>query len=384
MSNQDVLNEKRIASMWSQVDLESGQTPLFATLRKKDQVRQEKNVKLARRLFKDIEGFEFDEQKITGRIVGGQLDGNYEDLAKQLSAMAKSDGKNTVQYANRLRNIADARNKTWAQQFLGSGIGTEQLSASQPVRGGGISNYYGFTSMEHFARSGMTDHLGRLSKFAVGYGLGEAMMNSVGLATSHQKAIMRSANVGLIDRASAAAPVLFGGIYSMSEALPYLSGDKNSTLTDNAATAVLGTALSTSALVYGFRVGKEATHVATSPLKAIPWLADKQGQSLTALGRTRGLGKWLSGFGVGALTGVAAMQAVDFGVEQFKTAANRDNSIQKVKRMLYTGDTSADASVKTNQLLTARQRTVSKLNKSALNDRGYIMGNEAMILKGIL
>ena len=370
--------------MWNQVDLESGQTPLFATLKKKDRVRQEKNVKLARRLFKDIKDFEFDEEKITGRVVKGQLDGNYEDLAKQLSSVAKHDGKNAVQFANRLRNIADARNKTWALQFLGSGIGTEQLASSQPVRGGGVSNYYGFTSMEHFARSGMTDHLGRLSKFAVGYGIGEAMMNSVGLATSHQKAIMRSANVGLIDRASAVAPALFGGIYSMSEALPYLSGDKNSTLTDNAATAVLGTALSTSALIYGFRVGKEATHVATSPLKAIPWLADKQGQALTGLGRARGFGKWLTGFGVGALTGVAAMQAVDFGVEQFKTAANRDNSIQKVKRMLYTGDTSTDASVKTNQLLTARQRTVSKLNKSALNDRGYIMGNEAMVLKGIL
>ena len=104
--------------MWSQVDLESGQTPLFATLRKKDQVRQEKNVKLARRLFKDIEGFEFDEQKITGRIVGGQLDGNYEDLAKKLSTMAKSDGKNTVQYANRLRNIADARNKNSISDYL--------------------------------------------------------------------------------------------------------------------------------------------------------------------------------------------------------------------------------------------------------------------------
>ena len=36
MSDQDVLNERRIASMWNQVDLESGQTPLFATLKKKD------------------------------------------------------------------------------------------------------------------------------------------------------------------------------------------------------------------------------------------------------------------------------------------------------------------------------------------------------------
>ena len=67
--------------MWNQVDLESGQTPLFATLKKKDRVRQEKNVKLARRLFKDIKDFEFDEEKITGRVVKGQLDGNYEDLA---------------------------------------------------------------------------------------------------------------------------------------------------------------------------------------------------------------------------------------------------------------------------------------------------------------
>jgi hypothetical protein len=44
----------------------------------------------------------------------------------------------------------------------------------------------------------------------------------------------------------------------------YLSGERESTLTDNAATAAVSAAVSLSAGIYGFRVAKEATHAITS------------------------------------------------------------------------------------------------------------------------
>lgn len=102
------------------------------------------------------------------------------------------------------------------------------------------------------------------------------------------------------------------------------------------------------------------------------------------MGKVVSAGKLITGTVAGLAAGLTAAVGVDTVAELARSSASQDNSILNLKRSLYKADDMADTSIQTNQLMTARQRTLNKLSKSSLNDRANLMGNEAMVLKGII
>lgn len=315
----------------------------------------------------------FDIQKIAGNSAGGLHD----DLADDFLKSDKS-----IEKALDTKARASARNKTAAQRRFGSRIGSEDWKLTQPTRGGGVKNMYAFKNLESFVSAGATDHLGRAATFAAGRGARADLMNSLGFLTKHQKNILASTTAGKMDKFSAGMGAYLGAAFVLNGSMEYLVGDKESTLTDNALTNAVGMGISLAGGAYAFRTTKELTHAATS-LIGTGNLGIKAGGKLGLLGKALGAGKWLTGATVGAGAFLAANTAIDAGIDIFKSAANNENAASRLKKTIYSGDTTVDASVRTNQLLTGRQRAMSKLAKSSLNDRGYVMGNEAMILKGI-
>lgn len=333
------------------------------------------------------EKYRFDKNKIIGKAVGAtgeRTSEEYSDLAKQYKSILNQKTGNQFAAMERLQGISAARNKTPLQDALGTW--TDPTTAVR--RGGGVNNMYGFSSMESFARAGALDHTRRALQFATGAGFKDDLLNSVGLRTSHQKNIMKSASSTRIDKVFAGMPAQISGIFSLSEALPYIVGNKESTLTDNAVTSVGTFALASAASVAAFRVTKESIHAGTSLLK-LGKLASKTHRTAETVGklgwagRAAGVAKWTVGAAPALAVGAAVFSAVDTAGGVLKSAADRENSISRLKDKIYAGDTRGDASIKTRQALTGRQRAIQKLSKSSLNDKAYLLGNEAMILKGI-
>ena len=58
-----------------------------------------------------------------------------------------------------------------------------------------------------------------------------------------------------------------------------------------------------------------------------------------------------------------------------------NNTIQNVRKRMYDSDMSRDL-LQTNNTLTHRQAALQAISKSAMNNRGQMMGNEAQILYG--
>ena len=102
------------------------------------------------------------------------------------------------------------------------------------------------------------------------------------------------------------------------------------------------------------------------------------------MGKVVSAGKLITGTVAGLAAGLPAAVGVNTVAELTRSSASKDNSIFNLKRSLYKADDMSDTSIQTNQLMTARQRTLNKLSKSSLNDRANLMGNEAMVLKGII
>lgn len=359
---------KRATSRFEQLKLESGDrgSGHDAMRLSKMIMQQDKDGNTSKRLAFNI-------QKIAGNSAGGLHD----DLADDFLKSDKS-----VEKALDTKARASARNKTAAQRRFGSRIGSEDWKLTQSTRGGGVKNMYAFKNFESFFSAGATDHLSRAATFAAGRGVRADLMNSLGFLTKHQKNILASTTAGKMDKFSAGMGAYLGAALVLNGSMDYLVGDKESTLTDNAATNAIGMGLSLAGGTYAFRTAKELTHAATS-LIGTGSLGIKAGGKLGWLGKALGAGKLLVGTGAGIGAFAAASTAIDAGVDIFKSAANNENAASRLKKTIYSGDTTVDASVRTNQLLTSRQRAMSKLAKSSLNDRGYVMGNEAMILKGI-
>lgn len=327
----------------------------------------------------------FDQSKVIGSSVGisGQKTGLHDDLVEEFNKINSSKASK-FDKMERLQSISNARNRTKMEDIFGSL--SDKTTAVKA--GGGVNNQYGFTSMESFARAGVLDHARRAAQFASFRGVKDDFLNTIGIRTAHQKNIIASASASKLDKVMAGAPAALGAVFSMSEAMQYAVGDKETTITDNALTSVTGLALSSAASTYAFRVTKEATHTATSFLK-VGKLASESYRSAETVGklgwggRVMGGAKWLTGTAVGLAAGGAAFMAVQEAVDIFKSSADRENAVTRLKDKLYTGDTRGDASINTRQALTSRQRSIQKLSKSSLNDKAYLLGNEAMILKGI-
>nr|DAD60314.1 MAG TPA: hypothetical protein [Bacteriophage sp.] len=368
------------AQLWDQIKLESNDG-FFST----DKSRTKNAINTSHRLFENSLARKDHPIKWSSNIYRKNANTDYADVRRMMDAVDPLE-KGSIGTALKAEAITNSRNRTAAERIFGAAPGSSKFNSTQPVRGGGINNMYAFNSFESFTTAGMSDHLGRASKFAMGYGLRDDLMNSVGLMTKHQKSIISSASTKTSDKLFTGMAPIMGGVFALTEASDYIFGNKESTITDNAATSIAGMALTTAAGTYGFRVGKELTHSATSLLKGAPIIGKigrgAAGEALGWAGRARGVAKLATGTVGGLVAGGGLMWAADTAIGLAKSLADRDNRILQVRNSLFTSG-AGNTSVNTQQLATSRQRAFAKLSKSSLNDKGYILGNEAAILKGI-
>ena len=330
----------------------------------------------------------------------GKLDikgitGGYEKYEKELNSVIKRVGESgdpsKVGFMGEINNL---RRRSLAREFaerdeglvrnymrrnLGIGKGAAEVTkATAPRYGGGADNMF-MLGWDVNNNIGSAQHINRAARFAAGAGLGTDLLNSAGIMTRHQKNILKASSTGVMQKAGTLLAPAFGIAAIVDTTSQYVSGERETTITDNAITGAASSVAELAALTYGYRVTKEATHAITS---AIPFIGN------TARGGKLGVAAKLfkagSGFLAGAAGAIGLQTATSAVLETSRSIASQDNSLNRAKRQLTMGDTSSDASVQTQQLLTARQRALEKLSASSMNDRAMVFGNEAKILKGII
>ena len=104
-----------------------------------------------------------------------------------------------------------------------------------------------------------------------------------------------------------------------------------------------------------------------------------------ALGKTLKMGGMsrLVGWGAGAAAGLGVGAAAYVGPSAMIQSYTNNNFVQKAV-MPTNKDLMTTSGLQTNNTLTARQRALSKLSRSGLNDRGQLLGAESMIIKGLM
>lgn len=196
------------------------------------------------------------------------------------------------------------------------------------------------THFDSQGTSGVLNKTKALINHTVGFSAGEAYANSFGFMTPGQKAM--SANSSMLGKLSYKAIPAFGAYTAISSAI-----DGEDPFEYVGEQAAMGAA------TQGYRIGSTF------------------GKS--ALGR----------FGAGLVGGAFVGAAVYGTFAAAKDLSGNHSSIAKAAKKMYTKELTA-ASFDNDKTLTMRQAALSKLSNSAINDRGLLLGNEAMILRGSL
>ncbi len=203
-----------------------------------------------------------------------------------------------------------------------------------------------FSLMGKYKHAEAIDHFGRAGSFALGSGAWNAgkenFANAFGFLTSHQKASFL--NRLLIPLGSA-----YLGINASLEGKPE----------DFFATGA--------GMAAGLQVARPMAE-----------LGHGVGKALRMGGASR-----ILGWGVGSLAGLAVGAAAYAGTSAMLQSFKNDNFVQRAV-MPLNKDLMTTRGLETNNTLTARQRALSKLSRAGLNDRGQLLGNESMILRGLL
>lgn len=171
---------------------------------------------------------------------------------------------------------------------------------------------------------------------------GENVLNSLGFVTKNQKASM-------LNRAL----IPLGGAYMA------ISSTLDGHPEDYWATAA------------GFTAGLGAAR----PMAEI-------GHGVGKLLRMGGLSRIL-GYGLGGTAALAIGGAAYFAVSAVGQSMNANNFVQDAALTIGKGLMNTRG-LQTNNTMTARQRALGKLARSGLNDRGSLLGNEAMVMRGML
>lgn len=204
----------------------------------------------------------------------------------------------------------------------------------------------GLTTAEYGeAKSG--DHLRRAAAFTnpfskKAWGMQkENVLNSVGLLTSEQKRIG-----GLMNKVIGATGAGFIG-YTM------LTGGR---MEDAASMSLSGVGF-----LAGLRPAKEVGH---------------------GIAKAFGAGR-MGSYGAGLITGGVVGAAVGLTLGAIPYAADNNNAVQKFASSVNKPTMFNEVS-NSRDSLTQRQKMIQKLSKSGLNDRGQLLGNESLIIRGIL
>ena len=221
------------------------------------------------------------------------------------------------------------------------------------VRNSGLGGYgYG---NDKFSKVQPSRHFARARAFAFG-GSGanrEALQNSIGMITKKQIEFA-SKQTGIFGKALG-----YGGtlaipgfsLYMMNEAV------KEGQTVGQYASETIAPQVG---MFYGGRVG---ANIGAGLQKAA--------------GGSGAAGRFYGGLS-GAAVGMAAAYGIASAIGGQVTA---NNTIQNVRKRMYDSDMSRDL-LQTNNTLTHRQAALQAITKSAMNNRGQMMGNEAQILYG--
>ena len=238
----------------------------------------------------------------------------------------------------------------------------------------GTSGYgLGFKDYMKASRSELA---GRGLGFAVGLGSGEALLNTFGIMTAKQKAVVKAnGQRGLFAKMMTPGMQAVAGTY-MSLGFTVASGGDASDFIANQLSVASGlqgwrVGSSVGGLFGKARLTQSGATTGTSVLNGI--------KSGVSSGITRG------GLGVvGGLTGFAVgMAAVQSAAWAISDLTSNQSSIRKVAKDFSRRTTYVDTGY-TRQSLTSKQMALNKLARSGLNDRAMLLGNEARVMKGIM
>ena len=178
----------------------------------------------------------------------------------------------------------------------------------------------------------------------------DSLANSFGILTPTQK--LQSQNGGrLIKAMNASIPIGVAG-FTMHQ---FMSGADPIDIAATNTSFAMG--------VTGFRMGK-AIGGALSPTGSIAGRA----VGMASLGT------------LGFAAGMIGTQAV---FDTVKDMTSNESEIAKTAKKIYTRSSIANTQ-NSRDSLTLRQRTLNKLSNSGLNDRGTLLGNEAMVMKNLM
>lgn len=243
----------------------------------------------------------------------------------------------------------------------------------RPKSDGGIFGY-GLTS-EEFKGATATDHLKRAGMFAT-FGSGakrEDLLNSMGMLTKKQKELAQKGGSDgkIYSKAGPTQPGTKGNYLSrgFTMAIPAASlvglaatlnsgGDGSDFITDVALPEV--------GLLAGWRTGKSIGYAAGTKMFG------KSVARKAAMGITAGV--------VGAVTGYAAVAGITSAI---KMSTNSNNIINQVASGIKGANFMNDIEVNSNTM-SHRRRAADAISKTRMTDRGQALGNEAMIMRGIM
>lgn len=212
--------------------------------------------------------------------------------------------------------------------------------------------------------------------FAVGVGGREALMNSFGVMTAGQKAVLKaSGQRGLLSKLMTPGMQAVGGAYASLMFTALSGGDVDEFVTNQ---------LSYAAGLQGWRVGSSFGGMLGKE-RLVQGGAKTTGSVVNGIksgvraGITRGALGFLGG-ATGFAIGMAAVQSASWAIKDL--SSNR-SAIRKIAKEFTTRTSHIDTGY-TKQSLTAKQMALSKLAKSGLNDRAMLLGNEARTMKGLM
>ena len=215
---------------------------------------------------------------------------------------------------------------------------------------------YGFKDAAERNAASVGEHAGRAATFITG-GSGakrEAFMNSLGFLTKNQK---REATANAAGKMAKSTKWLIPGIAGITAADTALDGGGiDDFIGDYTIPEVMA--------VGGWHAGKNSGYLIGGAL-------GNTGRPLLAMGAMGGI----AGGAMGLIGGAVAGYVVS-------SASESDNMVRETAHAMKIGLFNGNFE-ENRKTLTSRQRAMSRLSKSALNDRGQILGNEASILAGV-
>lgn len=226
--------------------------------------------------------------------------------------------------------------------------GKKRADYFRRYRTAGANEVKDFSLMGRYGQATAIDHLKRAASFSTPFfGAGaiyENTLNALGQVTKHQQNSWLARTI-----------VPASGAYFTFDALS--TGDY---------AGYAGFAGAEIAGMTAFRPGKEIGHAFA---KGVLRMGPKS--------------SWAFGALTGAAAGVAAGAVVGGAVYGLAQIGSNENFIQDAK-MMITKPLFKTQGMQTQNTMSARQRALSKLAKSGLNDRGSLLGSESMILRNLL